>query len=191
MAWDLFSLELDLGNNNEVNVVQPAKVEPVPTPNLTKNSTQKKKPVLFEVDASSTNEVLNDLMPPVGATHQEKVQAAEGVANIDLKADLGAIATFEEELVEASGTDHTEACNAGEVVSYEVGDVVKIIFPTEEEDSEMYNYLHYYYSHLKGKKGRVLKVLPYKKLQYQVEFDIKNEDRFVTLYHENLLVFSY
>ncbi|MER2006401.1 MAG: hypothetical protein ABS939_03025 [Psychrobacillus sp.] len=65
MAWDLFSLELDLDNNNEVNVVQSA---------ITKNRTEKERSVLFEVAAAPTNEVLNDLMLSVGSTPQEKVQ---------------------------------------------------------------------------------------------------------------------
>lgn len=104
-------------------------------------------------------------MLSVGSTPQEKVQVLEGVANNDLKADLGVLKAFEEELVDVFGTEHTGACNIDEAVSYEVSDVVKNIFPTEEDDVELYNYLHYYCSHLKGKKGRVIKILPYKKLQ--------------------------
>ena len=199
MAWDLFSsMELDLGKN-EVNVVQSAQVEPepVPTPPVTKKRTKKNEPVSVNVgDAPTnsiiqTNEVLNELMNNVGIPPQEVEQVTEDASKDELNADLELLTVFDEDLVDSIETEHTEPCTDDETVSYEIGDVVKIIYPTEEEDAEMYYYLHYYYSHLKGKKGRVVKILPYKKLQYRVEFDIKHEDRIITLYHENLLVISY
>lgn len=48
--------------------------------------------------------------------------------------------------------------------------------PAEEQDSELNIWLQAYYPHLKGKIGKVTEVLPYKKQQYWVEFDVKHED---------------
>lgn len=180
MEWDLFSsMELDL-DKNEVNVVQSAQLEPVSVK-------------VGDAPASSSiipsNEVLSEMMNNANAPQEEQV--IEIAPKNELNANIEVLAVFDEEIVNSIETEHIEPYTDEETVSYEAGDVVKIIYPTEEEDAEMYNYLHYYYSHLKGKKGRVVKVLPYKKLQYEVEFDTKHEDRLLTLYHENLIVLPY
>lgn len=74
--------------------------------------------------------------------------------------------------------------------AYEVGNVVTVDFPTEESDFELYNYLRYYYPHIEGKKGRILKIMPYSKLQYLIEFDAKHEERTLILDHRNLVWIS-
>ncbi|MGE7983675.1 hypothetical protein [Solibacillus sp. NPDC093137] len=176
MEWDLFSsMELDL-DKNEVNVVQSAQVEPVS---------------VKVGDAPINRRIINEIMNNVVISPQEEEQVKEFAPKNELNANIEVLAVFDEEIVDSIETEHIEPYTDEETVSYEVGDVVKIIYPTEEEDAEMYNYLHYYYSHLKGKKGRVVKVLPYKKLQYEVEFDTKHEERLLTLYHENLIVLPY
>lgn len=72
------------------------------------------------------------------------------------------------------------------IVSYEVGDIVKILMPSVEEDSEAYWWMYYYFSHLKNAKGRISRVLTYSRLQYEIEFDVKHEDNRTILYHEHL-----
>lgn len=71
-------------------------------------------------------------------------------------------------------------------LAYEEGDIVKLNIPSEEEDSEIHWWIQYYFSHLKNAKGRVIRVLPYSRLQYEIEFDVKHEDKCITMYHEHL-----
>ena len=46
----------------------------------------------------------------------------------------------------------SQTSNSNEAEAYEVNSIVTVDFPTEESDFELYNYLHYYYPHIKGKK---------------------------------------
>lgn len=83
-------------------------------------------------------------------------------------------------------TESTESV----VIPFETGDIVKLVFPTEQEDFELFNYLEHYYSHLKNKEGRIVQVMPYKKLQYQIIFNVKNEDNQLIMYHTYLKAVS-
>lgn len=71
---------------------------------------------------------------------------------------------------------------------YEIGDTVKILRPTEEEDYETFNYLDYYFPHLlKPKiKGTIIQILPYQPTQYEVEFNCKEHDNRIQIYHKYL-----
>jgi len=75
-----------------------------------------------------------------------------------------------------------------EVATYNIGDSVRMTIPGEEEDPETHDYLKYYYGHLQKTNGVITAVLPYKKLQYAVKFQVKGEreDVILYLYHEHL-----
>ena len=85
----------------------------------------------------------------------------------------------------------THALNGAEDVSVfeplKEGDTVLLVMPSEEQDFEMHNLIKYYYPHLlKPKiKGRILRKLPYKKTQYEVEFNCSG-DNVLSIYEEYL-----
>lgn len=80
----------------------------------------------------------------------------------------------------------SSSIEAPKVTAYKAGDVVRINMPNEEDNSEVYWYLKGYYSHLLEAKGRIKRILPYKKLQYEVEFDVKDSNNTIFLHHEHL-----
>lgn len=75
-----------------------------------------------------------------------------------------------------------------EFASYDVGDTVRILIPNEEDDPETHDYLKYYYGHLQKINGVIAALLPYKKVQYAVNFQVKGEgeDVILYLYHEHI-----
>ena len=91
-----------------------------------------------------------------------------------------------ESLVPSITNEESSTSTPEDLVAYEIGDIVKLNLSEEDAESELSIYLEYYYGHIKGKKGKVLQVLPDAKLQYLIEFEVKHENKQLILYHHNL-----